>query len=139
MSVFGKSDSRRLSNFLQTHIFRKFDHISRTYNQISYRNIWFAKVIIINIMMTQVLFSIFFSKKTRTLMPLSKRAYFNQLLRAVPARSALFEKWNAFFYTKNFKDTFRLGGCTVLNALNLEKWWVQIYKCVLLLDFLDLF
>ena len=72
-------------------------------------------------------------------MPLSKRAYFNQLLRAVPARSALFEKWNAFFYTKNFKDTFRLGGCTVLNALNLEKWWVQIYKCALLLDFLALF
>ena len=30
LSVFGENDSRRLSNFLQTHIFWKFDHISRT-------------------------------------------------------------------------------------------------------------
>ena len=70
LSVFGENDSRRLSSFLQTHIFWKFDHISRTYNQINYRNIWFAKVTIILIMMAQVLFSIFFPKKTRTLMPL---------------------------------------------------------------------
>ena len=56
LSVFGENDSRRLSNFLQTHIFWKFDHISRTYNQINYRNIWFAKVTIILIMMAQVLF-----------------------------------------------------------------------------------
>ena len=63
MSVFGENDSRRLSNFLQTHIFWKFDHISRTYNQINYRNIWFAKVIIILIMTAQVLFSILFFEK----------------------------------------------------------------------------
>ena len=63
MSVFGENDSRRLSNFLETHIFWKFDHISRTYNQINYRNIWFAKVTIILIMMAQVLFFDIFSEK----------------------------------------------------------------------------
>ena len=56
LSVFGENDSRRLSNFLQTHIFWNFDHISRIYNQINYRNIWFLKVIIILIMTAQVLF-----------------------------------------------------------------------------------
>ena len=63
MLVFGENDSRRLSNFLQTHIFWKFDHIFKTYNQINYRNIWFAKVSMILIMMAQVLFfDIFFEK-----------------------------------------------------------------------------
>ena len=63
MSVFGENDSRRLSNFLKTHIFGKSDHISRTYNQINYSNIWFAKETIIFIIMTQVLFfDIFFEK-----------------------------------------------------------------------------
>ena len=72
MSVFGKNDSRCLSNFSQTHVFWNFDHISRTCNQINYTNIWFAKVIIILIMAAQVLFfSMFFPKKTRTLMSLS--------------------------------------------------------------------
>ena len=66
MSVFGENDSHRLSDFLQTHIFWNFDHISRIYNQINYRNIWFPKVIIILIIMAQVLFfNVFFS-----LMPL---------------------------------------------------------------------
>ena len=59
LSTFGENDSCCLTNFL---------HISRTYNQINCRNIWFAKVTIILIMMAQVLFSIFFPKKTRTLM-----------------------------------------------------------------------
>ena len=63
LSVFAENDSRRLSNFLQTHIFWKFDHISRNYNQINCRNIWFAKVTIIPIMMAQVLFfHVFFEK-----------------------------------------------------------------------------
>ena len=54
------------------HIFfeTKLDHISRIYNQINYRHISFPKVIMILIMMTQVLLSMFFPKKTRTLMPL---------------------------------------------------------------------
>ena len=63
MSVFGENDSRRLSNFLQTHIFSKFAHISRIYNQINYSNIWFPKVIIILIMTAQVLFFNAFSEK----------------------------------------------------------------------------
>ena len=67
------------------------------------------------------------------------RGYFKQLLRAVPAPSALIEKGNAFFSTKNFKNTFRLVGCSVLNALNLEKWGVKIHKCALSLGFLALF
>ena len=36
--VFGENICCRLSNFLQTHIFWKFAHISRTYNQINYKN-----------------------------------------------------------------------------------------------------
>ena len=71
MTVFDENDSRRLYDFLQTHIFWKFDHISITYNHINYRNISFEKVTVILIMMAQVLFSILFSKKTRALMPLS--------------------------------------------------------------------
>ena len=37
------------------------------------------------------------------------------------------------------KKTCRLGGCSVLNAINLEKRRVKIHKYVLLLDFLALF
>ena len=70
LSLFGESDSCRLPNFLQTLIFWKFDHIYRMYNQVNYRNIWFVKIIIILTMTAEVLFSMFFPKKTRTLMPL---------------------------------------------------------------------
>ena len=63
LSVFGENDSRRLSNFLQTHIFWNIDHISRIYNQINYKNIWFPKVTIILIMTAQVLFFNGFSQK----------------------------------------------------------------------------
>ena len=63
LSVFGKNDSRCLSNFSQTHIFWNFDDISRTYNQIGYTNIWFTKVIKILIMTAQVLFFDVFSEK----------------------------------------------------------------------------
>ena len=70
MSVFRENDSQRLSKFLKANIVWKFDHISRTYNQINYRSIWFEKVTIILIMTRQVCFSIFLSKDTTTLMPL---------------------------------------------------------------------
>ena len=83
MSVFGKNDSRCLSNFLQTHIFWNFGHISGTYDQINYRNIWFEEVIIILIMSAQVLFSNVFLKKIRTLMPLS--CYASNQYRILPA------------------------------------------------------
>ena len=63
MSVFCENDSRRLSNFLQTHIFWNFDHICRIYNQINYRNIWFLKVIMILIMTAQAVFFNDFSEK----------------------------------------------------------------------------
>ena len=56
LSVYGENDSRRLSNFLQAHVLWKFAHISRTYDQSNYRNIWFAKVTIILNIMAQVLF-----------------------------------------------------------------------------------
>ena len=57
MSVFGKNDSRR-------HIFWRFDHhISRTSNEINYRNTWFVEAIIILIMTARVLFfDVFFEK-----------------------------------------------------------------------------
>ena len=54
--AFGKNNSRPLSNFSQIHLFWKFDHISRTYKQTNYRNIWFAKLTIILIMTEQVFF-----------------------------------------------------------------------------------
>ena len=47
------------------------DHIPRIYNQISYWNIWFAKVIIILVMTTWVIFFDFCFKKTHKWMPLS--------------------------------------------------------------------
>ena len=72
--VFGENESRYLSNFLQTHIFWNLDHISRIYNQIKYRNIWFEKVTITIIMTAQVLyFHVFLPKKTRTLMLLNRK------------------------------------------------------------------
>ena len=63
LSVFGENDSRRFSNFLQTHIFWNFDHISKIYNQTNYRNIWFPKAIRILVMTAQVLFFDVFSEK----------------------------------------------------------------------------
>ena len=66
--------------------------------------------------------------------PYIVRAYFNHLLRTVPASSALSEKRNAFSSTKNSKNTCHLG-----NALNLGKWGVKTHNCVLSLDVLALF
>ena len=67
LSVFGENDSRGLSNFLwkfqKTRVFWKFAHISRTYNQINYRDIWFAKATIIFMMIAKVLFFDIFSEK----------------------------------------------------------------------------
>ena len=74
--VFGENYSRRLSIFLQTHIFWThifwtFDHISRIYNQINnYMNIWFPKVIINLIITAQVLFFNVLPENHRTLMRL---------------------------------------------------------------------
>ena len=65
------------------------------------------------------------------------KTYFNQLLFGVHKRSVLFEKWHAFFSTKNSKNTYCSGGCMVLNALNLEKWGVKIHESVILLEFLS--
>ena len=67
MSVFGENNSCRLSNFLQTLIFWNFDHISRIYKQINYKDIWFPKVIINLIMTAQVLFFNVFSEKDQHL------------------------------------------------------------------------
>ena len=104
--VFGENDSSCLWNFLKTYIFWIFDHIYRTYNQIKYRNIWFAKVIIILLMTAQVLFWMFFLKKSCTLMPLSilllpARAYSSSLFCLVITCNHLpffknFQIWNIF-------------------------------------------
>ena len=47
-------------------------------------------------------------------------ASFSNLLRVVPARSALFEELKNLFSGKTFKTTCRLGECSIPNALNLE-------------------
>ena len=63
LSVFCEYDSRRLFDFLQTHIFWKFHHFSRTYNQINCKNIWFENETMILMMIAEVLFfDIFFEK-----------------------------------------------------------------------------
>ena len=67
LMILGENDSRRWSNFLQTHIFWNFGHISRIYNQINYSSIWFLKVIMILVMTTQVLFFNDFSEKDQNL------------------------------------------------------------------------
>ena len=47
LSVNDENNSCCVFNFLQTHILWNFDHISRTYNEINYKNIWSEKVITI--------------------------------------------------------------------------------------------
>ena len=94
-----KNDPHRLSNFLQTHIFWNFDHISRIYNQINYTNIWFPKVIIILIMTAQVLFSMFFPKKTRNLMPLRLLTDFQFRIKLILANEVT---WLHSKSTRNF-------------------------------------
>ena len=61
MLAFRESSSHGLSIFLQTHSFWNFDHISRSCNQINYKNILFP--IMIFIMTPQVLFFGIFSEK----------------------------------------------------------------------------
>ena len=55
------------------------------------------------------------------------------------AHNALLQKLNTIICTKNSKNTGCLGGCSILNALNLEKWGVKIPNCALLMDFFALF
>ena len=74
LSVFCKNDYRRLSNLLKIHILWNHDHISWTYNQINYNNIWFAKEIIILIKMALVLFFDVFSEKDPHLNTIEKQA-----------------------------------------------------------------
>lgn len=65
MLVSGKSSSCRLANFLEMYSFGKFDHVSRNYNWIKFRIVWFAKVIIIFIKTTQVyIFDMLLEKET---------------------------------------------------------------------------
>ena len=73
MSVFGKINHHRLYGFSQIHNFGNFDHISRTYNQIIYINIWFARALKILIIMTQVLLSNVFCRKELDLNALTPR------------------------------------------------------------------
>ena len=64
----------------------------------------------------------------------ASRAFSNHLLLAVPTHSALFEKWNALFFNNKLQKHMPFQGCSILNALNLKKWGVQIHNCALLLD-----
>ena len=63
LSVSGKNDPAVYLIFYKLIFFWNFDHVSRTYNQVNYRNIWFAKVVIIFIRTGQALFCVF-PKKT---------------------------------------------------------------------------
>ena len=60
------------------------------------------------------------------------RAYFSHLLCAVFTHNALFVELNALFSAKNSKNTCSLGGCSIINALNLKEWVVKIHNCSLL-------
>ena len=57
-------------NFYKLIFFETFNHISRIYNQINYRDIWFAKEMIILTMTVQVPFYDVFLKRACTLMSL---------------------------------------------------------------------
>ena len=46
---------------------------------------------------------------------------------------------NTLFFVKSFKTASCLRGGSILNALNLEKHWLRIQNCALLLNFLALF
>ena len=48
------------------------------------------------------------------------------------------KKKKALFFTKTSKNTCHLGGCSILNVLNSEKWRVKIHYCALSLNFLAL-
>ena len=92
MSVLCENESHHLSNFLQTHIFWNFDHISRIYNQTNYRNNWFPNVIIILIMIAQALFFNVFSKKDlHLIMPLRVPCVISAELFQCKTLSFLFE------------------------------------------------
>ena len=62
LSAVGENDFFSLSDFLETHIFWNFDSISRAYNEISPKNLWFTRVITILIWRHRCLFFMFFEK-----------------------------------------------------------------------------
>ena len=54
-------------------------------------------------------------------------AFFNHLLRVVPANGSLFEKKKVLFSTKTSENTYSLWECSIVNALNAEKEGVKIH------------
>ena len=48
-------------------------------------------------------------------------AFFNHLLRVVPANGSLFEKKKVLFSTKTSENIYSLWECSIVNALNAEK------------------
>ena len=69
LSVIGENDSGCFSDFLQTHIFRNFDHVSRIYDPINYRKFDLQKSYHDG---RSAFFNVFFPKKTHALMSLRK-------------------------------------------------------------------
>ena len=64
-------------------------------------------------------------------------AFFSHLLRVDTAEVAKISR--VLFSTKNSKNTYYLGGCSVMYTLNLKKWVVKIHNCTLLLDIFAFF
>ena len=93
---------------------------------------WFLQMLyaIIKIMKTFLCFYLWLflepNNREYTCIILHIRAYFNYLVPAVLARSALFEKRNDFFSNKNHQNTYCLRG-------------FKKHNCPLLLDFLVIF
>ena len=106
MPVFGESNSCRLSNFLQTLIFWNFDHISRIYKQINYKDIWFPKVIINLTMTAQVLFFNVFSEK-------------DQHLNGIEPR--YIHTWYIFFFTLTKLSSLKPGSLSLSSLSHLGK------------------
>ena len=108
--------------------FWNFDQISRIYNQINYTNIWFPKVIIILFMTAQVLFSIFFPKKTCILMPLRKQE--NEILETLWVPTICNLLWTLFMlYLITFllNKTSIYSSCFIFTAFLLTPFPILFY------------
>ena len=129
LSVSDKYDSCRLSNFLQAHIFWNFDYISRTYNWIYYRTLWFAKLITILIRPIQVLIFDIFSEKETCLNANELFMICNRNYRAIFFTSDIFGifVWK-FLPEKPF---------TALEPVTWFAFWIGWLVCILLLVFAE--
>ena len=113
--------------------------LESTVKQINYRNIWFAKVTIILIRMSQVLFLVFFFEKDphlNTLMPLRKGLLnFKMLFLKMLQLAAFRREGSSLFHSKtdDEKSMFLKKLCLKLKEVTLAKcfvWYASLWVCI---------